>query len=165
MSPNMSSKDSPDLDPEILSVTGLAKSAETGLGINNFLQPPISTSSPSSDPNNCFNRMINKSVAVVKWVIRDFQLRHLVRNMYNSQSLVFSLIDCRNSISLYSQLFYTYWFYTEFLTRYIWPNNETKLLFYLYRSPLNLIIVNVIIWLTRSNWLRLTKSQMTLSSF
>ncbi len=113
MSPNMSSKDSPDLDPEILSVTGLAKSAETGLGINNFLQPPISTSSPSSDPNNCFNRMINKSVAVVKWVIRDFQLRHLVRYMHNSQSLVFSLIDCRNSISLPIICILNYFYFTH----------------------------------------------------
>ena len=77
MSPNMS-KENTELDQEIIAVTGLAKSAENGLGISNFLQPPISTSSPSSDPNNCFNRMVNKAITVVKWVIRDFKLRHLV---------------------------------------------------------------------------------------
>ena len=79
MSPNMS-KENTELDQEIIAVTGLAKSAENGLGISNFLQPPISTSSPSSDPNNCFNRMVNKAITVVKWVIRDFKLRHLVSN-------------------------------------------------------------------------------------
>ena len=72
------SKENTELDQEIIAVTGLVKSAENGLGISNFLQPPISTSSPSSDPNNCFNRMVNKAITVVKWVIRDFKLRHLV---------------------------------------------------------------------------------------
>jgi hypothetical protein len=86
--------------------------------------------------------MINKSVAVVKWVIRDFQLRHLVRNMYNSQSLVFSLIDCRASISLpiicILNYFYTYWFYIRvshslYLTKQ-WKEAVIPLLTHLFCS-------------------------------
>ena len=77
MSPN-NSKTGSELEPEILSAPALAKSAETGLGIANFLQPPI-RESPSSDPNNWFNKAINKLIAVVKWVIKDFKLKHLVR--------------------------------------------------------------------------------------
>ena len=76
MSPN-TSKEGSQLEPEILSVPGLAKSTEAGLGMTNFLQPPIQAT-PSSDPNNWFNRSVNKLIAVIKWVIKDFKLRHLV---------------------------------------------------------------------------------------
>ena len=82
MSPN-NSKTGSELEPEILSAPALAKSAETGLGIANFLQPPI-RESPSSDPNNWFNKAINKLIAVVKWVIKDFKLKHLVRFSWNT---------------------------------------------------------------------------------
>jgi len=64
---------------EIISAANLAKSAENGLGISNFVQPAaLDTSTPPGDPNNCFNRTVNKILDIVKWVIRDFKLRHLV---------------------------------------------------------------------------------------
>ena len=69
MSPN-NCKTGSKLEQEILSTPALAKLAENGLGIANFLQPPI-RESPSSDPNNWFNKLI----AVVKWVIKDFKLK------------------------------------------------------------------------------------------
>jgi hypothetical protein len=78
MSPN-TNNDGSQIEPEILSATGLAKSAETGLGIANFLQPPIKTATSASDPNNWFNKSVNKMIAVIKWVIKDFKLRHLVK--------------------------------------------------------------------------------------
>jgi hypothetical protein len=94
------SKDTNDLDQEIIAVTGLAKSAENGLGINNFLAPPLNTSSPSSDPNNCFNRMVNKAISVVKWVIRDFKLRHLVNDKILDNFTWFDLIFVQDQLNL-----------------------------------------------------------------
>ena len=59
--------------------TMAAKSSESGLSGNSFVQPSSASPVGSETVNNsCCSRLMNRILTVIRWVFHDFQLKHLV---------------------------------------------------------------------------------------
>ena len=59
-------------------VPTLAKSLESGISANSFVQPSTASPMPGGEPDNCCSRLMHRIMTVVRWVFHDFQMRHLV---------------------------------------------------------------------------------------